>query len=79
MSLFPKSFKNIEYKENILECGNIRVFVYVPTPPPLLRGGIAELVLRRAAYLPVSRIKPSRSAAVCASVFTRLSCLRRSP
>ena len=32
--LFAKSFKNIEYKANNSECGNIRVFVYVPTPPP---------------------------------------------
>ena len=39
--------------------------VYVPTPPPFLERGIAELVFRRAAYVPLSRIKPSRSSVLC--------------
>ena len=34
-----KVSKNIEYKANILECGNIRVFLYVLTPPSLFKRG----------------------------------------
>ena len=33
--------------------------------PPFLEREIAELVLRRAAYVPLSRIKPSRSSVSC--------------
>ena len=40
------------------------------SPPPLFLGrGIAELVLRRAAYVPLSRIKPSRSSVLCRERF----------
>ena len=37
--------------------------------PPFLERGIAELVFRRAAYVPLSRIKPSRSSILCRERF----------
>ena len=40
-----------------------------PLPPPFLESGIAELVFRRAAYVPLSRIKPSRSSVLCRERF----------
>ena len=40
-----------------------------PLPPPFLERGIAELVFRRAAYVPISRIKPSRSSVLCRKRF----------
>ena len=39
------------------------------SPPPFLERGIAELVFRRAAYVPLSRIKPSRSSVLCRERF----------
>ena len=38
-------------------------WVYGPTPP-FLMGGVAELVRRRAAYVPFSGIKPPRSSSL---------------
>ena len=40
-----------------------------PLPPPFLERGIAELVFRRAAYVPLSRIKLSRSSVLCRELF----------
>ena len=40
-----------------------------PLPPPFLERGIAELVFRRAAYVPLSRIKASRSSVSCRERF----------
>uniref|UniRef100_A0A0D3CED3 Transmembrane protein n=1 Tax=Brassica oleracea var. oleracea TaxID=109376 RepID=A0A0D3CED3_BRAOL len=37
--------------------------------PPFLERGTAELVFRRAAYIPLSRIKPSRSFVLCREHF----------
>ena len=48
----------------------VGVYEYThPLPPPFLERGIAELVFRRAAYVPLSRIKPSRSSLLCREHF----------
>ena len=45
---------------------NMGVYEYTyPLPHPFLERGIAELVFRRAAYVPLSRIKPSHSFVLC--------------
>lgn len=66
--IFLLSEKNLKLsitRNDILKCGSIRVYVYVPTPPPPFLEGIAELVFRRVAYVPLSGIKLSRNS-VCA-------------
>ena len=45
------------------------ICTHSPLPPPLLERGIAELVFQRAAYVPLSRIKPSRSFILCGECF----------
>ena len=39
-----------------------------PLPPPFLERGVAELVLRRVTYVPLSGIKPSGSSVCAVSV-----------
>ena len=46
---------------------SIRICTYSP-PPPLFREEIAELVLRRVAYVPFLGIMPSRSSVCAVSV-----------
>ena len=43
--------------------------IHTHSPPPFLERGIAELVFRRPAYVPLSRIKPSRSSILCRERF----------
>ena len=55
----------------------VGVYEYThPLPPPFLERGIAELVFRRAAYVPLSRIKPSRSSVLCRGRFLFVGCRR---
>ena len=51
----PFFFKISSTRIDIKKCGTIRVYVYLPTPPPFLEREIHELVFRRAAYLPLFR------------------------
>ena len=43
--------------------------IRIHSPPPFLERGIAELVFRRAAYVPLSRIKPFCSSILCRERF----------
>ena len=64
-----KVLKNSITMVHLLKRGSIRV--YVPTLLPFLERGIVELVFWRAAYVPLTRMKPSRSYIYAASIFTR--------
>ena len=61
MRIVVKNFEKLEYNN---ACFKKWEYTY-PLPPPFLERGIVELIFRRAAYVPLSKIKPSRSSILC--------------